>query len=191
VTHRLFVALLPPEPVADALLAATGGVEGAHWQSQAQLHLTLAFLGELGRHEANAVADALGLVRAGPLALRLTGPGAFEGRRPGQVSSLWVGVRGDGLEALSVRVRQACRAAGVHPESRRFVGHVTVARFSGGGVPAAAVRPFMERAIPALDWLATRFWLVESRMGRGGSHYEPVADYPLGATGSSADPRPR
>lgn len=177
--HRLFVALLPPEPVVDVLRAAQGGVERAHWQTPAQLHLTLAFVGEVGRHEAEALALALQRVEAPPLDLRLAGPGAFEGRRADRVSALWVGVTGVGLDALAVRLRQACRIAGVVPETRRFVGHVTVARFSGGGAPAAAVRPFMERAIPAQPWKADRFWLIESHMGRGGSHYEPMVDYPL------------
>lgn len=177
--HRLFVALLPPDPVVDALLAAAGGVDGAHWQTREQLHLTLAFAGEVDRHAAEAVAEGLARVRGEPLALWLDGPGAFEGRRHGQVGALWAGVRGAGLEALAVRVRQACRLAGVEPEVRRFQAHVTLARFSGGGVPAAAVRPFMERAIPAVPWPVDRFWLMESRMGRGGSAYMPIADYPL------------
>lgn len=177
--HRLFVALLPPEPVADILLAAQGGVEHAHWQTRTQLHLTLAFLGEVSRHDANNLAEALARVRMAPLALRLGPPGAFEGRHAGRVTALWAGVSGAGLEALSVRVRQLCRQAGVAPEARRFQGHVTLARFSGGGAPAAAVRPFMERAIPPVEWPADRFRLVESHMGRGGSHYVPRADYPL------------
>ena len=42
---RLFVALRPPEPVLDALLDAMGGIDGARWQDDEQLHCTLAFLG--------------------------------------------------------------------------------------------------------------------------------------------------
>src|SRR3546814_5436540 len=39
--HRLFVAIRPPSAIRKALLSIMGGVEGARWQSDDQLHLTL------------------------------------------------------------------------------------------------------------------------------------------------------
>ena len=44
--HRLFVALRPPRATREQLLDAMGGVPGARWQSDDQLHLTLRFIGE-------------------------------------------------------------------------------------------------------------------------------------------------
>ena len=45
--HRLFVALRPPEDARDALIDTMEGVEGARWQFDEQLHLTLRFAGEV------------------------------------------------------------------------------------------------------------------------------------------------
>src|SRR3546814_5759003 len=48
--HRLFVALQPPAEIRQQLLGVMGGIARAHWQLDAQLHLTLRFIGEeIGR----------------------------------------------------------------------------------------------------------------------------------------------
>src|SRR3546814_1235738 len=54
--HRLFVAIRPPSAIRKALLSIMGGVEGARWQSDDQLHLTLRFIGEVDRHRADDIA---------------------------------------------------------------------------------------------------------------------------------------
>jgi 2'-5' RNA ligase len=186
--HRLFVALLPPAPLATAWARHQQGVEGARWQRADQLHLTLAFVGEVDRHGGEALAEALAGLEAPVLALS-TGPwGAFEARH-GRISTLWAGIAGAGLDDLAARVRSACRRAGTPAESRRFVPHVTLARFGSGGAPAALVAPFLATAAPVLPWPATGFHLMESFPGRGGSHYESRLEIPLRE--SSAGPRPR
>ncbi len=156
-----------------------GGVEGARWQSDGQLHLTLAFFGTVDRHQAEALHAGLEAVRARAFALRLGPPGAFETARGGRVSALWRGVMPhDAVGALAAAVRQAARLAGVVPDARRFVPHVTVARFAARGGDPAAIRPWVERhQPPAPDWEVTGFHLVESRMGREGAHYESHAYY--------------
>src|SRR3546814_10503522 len=60
--HRLFVAIRPPAAIRKALLSIMGGVEGARWQSDDQLHLTLRFIGEVDRHRADDIAAALATV---------------------------------------------------------------------------------------------------------------------------------
>lgn len=186
--HRLFVALRPPPEVRAALLGLMGGIEGARWQNDNQLHITLAFLGELDRHDAEAAAEALETVVSPPLDLRLGEFGTFEGGRPGHTAILWAGVEpARPLSALAAGIRQACRRAGLDVEGRRFVPHITLARFGAAGAPRMALAPFLSHAVlPRLGWEARDVHLVESRMGRGGSHYAPVASWPL--TGSSADP---
>lgn len=178
--HRLFAAILPPEPVAQALVGAMGGVEGAHWQTAAQLHLTLAFVGPVDRHAANELAQSLENVSAAPITLTISEPGLFETARGGRAGTLFARIRAEGLDDLAARVRQACRRAGTPADNRRFVPHITLARMGARGVPLDGVRRFMETPLPAAQWQADRFWLVESHMGRSGSHYQPIADYPLG-----------
>jgi 2'-5' RNA ligase len=88
---RLFVALELPADVKAALIASMGGVAGARWQREDQLHLTLRFVGEVDRHTAQDIAAALGRVNVKPFTAELGEPGLFEHR--GRVDSLWVGVR--------------------------------------------------------------------------------------------------
>ena len=44
---RLFTALSIPEDVAETLARRQSGLPGANWRSRDQLHLTLAFYGDL------------------------------------------------------------------------------------------------------------------------------------------------
>ena len=116
----LFVALRPPEAIRDPLIDTMEGVEGARWQADEQLHLTLRFVGEVDRAQANDLASALEAVRAPRFALDLRSVGTFE--RKGRVGSLWAGVEeSEPLNILQRRVERACRAAGLEPVTRKFV----------------------------------------------------------------------
>lgn len=178
---RLFVALRPPPDVRDALTALAGGIEGARWQTDNQLHLTLAFIGETEPHQAEAAAEALSALIAPPVELTLGQFGSFDAGRPDRTAALWIGVDPAGpVSHLAAAIRSALRRAGLQPETRRFVPHITLARFSRAGAPRDALRPFLSTQVPPpLHWRAESFHLVESRMGHGGSHYQPIASYAL------------
>lgn len=178
---RLFAALRPPPEIREALRARMGGVEGARWQTDNQLHLTLAFIGEVDRHGLEAATEALADIHRPPLDLRLAQPGSFDSHKPGRTSALWVGVSpADAIADLAAQIRNSLRRAGLETESRRFVPHITLARFSAAGAPREALRPWLNSThIPPLHWRVESFHLVESHMGNGGSHYTPIASYHL------------
>lgn len=191
-SHRLFVALRPPPEVRRALAAIQSGIEGARWQTENQLHLTLAFLGEVDRHGLDAAEQALATIVAPPLDLTLTQFGTFDTPRPGRIGTLWLGVeetRRPGhvpgpLSDLARAIRTALRRAGLAPEARSFRPHITLARFGASGAPRERLRPFLTHTpAPRARWQATGFHLVESTLGREGAHYAPVASYALGGTG--------
>ena len=175
--HRLFIALRPPEDIRDPLIDTMEGVEGARWQSDEQLHLTLRFVGEVERALANDLVSALEAVRAPPFALQLRGVGTFE--RKGRVTALWAGVEeSEPLAMLQRRVERACRAAGLEPETRKFVPHVTIARVNASTGPIGGwLAQHARLALPV--WQVDAFHLYESRLERGGSAYEPLIGYPL------------
>jgi len=113
--HRLFVALRPPPDIRQSLLALRSGLPGARWQSEDQLHLTLRFIGEVDRPEAEDVAAALGAIDGPAPHIALTGVGAFDHR--GAVHSLWAGVaRNDSLKQLHDRVERALARVGLSPD---------------------------------------------------------------------------
>src|SRR5947199_7534883 len=113
--HRLFVAIRPPRSVRAQLLAAMGGVAGARWQSEEQLHLTLRFIGDVDRHQGEDVHAALASVRGPRLELALAGVGSFE--RRGEPTTLWAGVTPqEPLKLLHKKVDQALVRAGLEPD---------------------------------------------------------------------------
>jgi 2'-5' RNA ligase len=164
------------------------GIEGARWQTDNQLHLTLAFLGETDRHGLDAATDALATIVAPPLDLQLGQFGTFDTSRPGRIGTLWIGVedvRRPGpdpgpLSELARATRTALRRANLPPDARNFTPHITLARFGQSGVTSEALRPFLTHTpTPRASWQATDFHLVESTLGREGAHYAPLASFAL------------
>ena len=177
--HRLFVALRPPEAVRDTLIDAMEGLEGARWQDEAQLHLTLRFIGEVERPMAEDIANALAGIRAPAVALEARGVGHFSHK--GRPTSLWARVAlTPELEGLRQKVELACERAGVGRETRRFTPHVTLARLNRS-VSGWAEWLSRHGSIAGGKWTADSFTLFESHLGQAGAHYEPVAQYRLGS----------
>jgi RNA 2',3'-cyclic 3'-phosphodiesterase len=174
---RLFVSLRPPPEVRDALLAAQGGVEGARWQDEDQLHLTLRFVGEADPRMADDLASALSAISAPAFTLSLRGAGHFEKR--GRTHTLWAGIAANpDLDHLQRKVERACQAAGFPPEPRKFAPHVTLARMRGSG-PGIGEWVARHGALAAPPWRVAAFRLYESELGSGGSIYTPLAEWPL------------
>jgi len=176
--HRLFVAIRPPEPIRDLLVDAMDQTADFRWQDDEQLHITLRFVGEVDRPAADDLADALGLIRAPSLELRIAGVGRFEQRNSG---ALWAGVEPKPpLAALAAKVERACQSIGLAPERRAFHPHITLARWKGRRT--REVHGFLERraGLASPPFAVDRFILFESRLSRHGAHYEEVAAYPLG-----------
>ena len=176
---RLFVAIAMPEDVTARLSAVMGGLDGARWVDPDDLHLTLRFVGEVGRDAAEDLAAALSSLRAPAFPLRLTGFGHFgSGRR---VRALWAGVEPQpALTLLQGRVEAAARRAGQPAETRKFVPHVTLARMAGA-VPADAVAHWTALRGPfaAGPFEVREAVLFESFLGRDGPHYERRLAVPL------------
>lgn len=175
--HRLFVGLRPPAAVRARLLALMGGVPGARWQDDGQLHITLRFVGEVDRPVAEDVALALGQVRWPPIEAAIEGVGAFDSR--GRVNALWAGVRPrEPLARLHRKIDQALVRLGLAPERRAYLPHVTLARMNA---PAEAVERFVEThaGLASAPFTLDHFLLFESHLGHEGARYEAVERYRL------------
>lgn len=175
--HRLFVALRPPRAMREALLASMGDVPGARWQDDEMLHLTLRFIGEVDRHVAEDVAAALGSVSHPPFDARLDGIGCFE--RRGRIDNIWAGISPhEPIRSLFAAVTRALWRAGIPPEERAFVPHITLARFSLGQQPAAPL-PMERLWPPAVEARFDHFLLYESSLGSQGPTYAAIERYRL------------
>ena len=187
-SHRLFVALRPPRPVRDLLRAAMHGISAGRWQDDDQLHLTLRFIGEVDRHRAEDIAAALGALHAPAITARIAGVGMFE--RRGWSHTVWAGVEpAAALAALHRKVDQLLARVGIDAETRAFVPHVTLARLNRSAGPVA---PFLtlHSDLASAPFVFDHVILYESEMGHGGSHYHPVARYPLADATSAAATAP-
>ncbi len=173
---RLFVALpLPPE-IRARLLGLMGGVNGARWQTEQQLHLTLRFIGEVDEARAEDIDSALGAISFQPFEVSLQGAGLFGDLRKPRM--LWIGVGPETpLAHLAQKIDTAMVRMGLPADSRKFTPHITVARFKG-----ATGR--VDRFLAANDqlfsapWTVERFTLFRSHLAHSGAIYEPLATYP-------------
>lgn len=175
--HRLFVAVRPPPEIRAWLLDLMGGVAGIRWATEAQLHITLRYIGEVDRRRAEDVASALEAVRHPPLELRLTGVGAFE--RRGQPTVIWAGVAPkQHIEGLHRKVDQACVQAGLDPERRAYHPHVTLARPKPG---SGSLESFLQNAATAtsVPFAVEEFGLFESTLTPEGAVYTLAQRYRL------------
>jgi 2'-5' RNA ligase len=174
---RLFLALVPPEPVRDALIGAMEGVAGARWQADEQLHLTVRFIGDADRRAAADLDAQLARLRHPAFAVRLEGAGVFEHR--GRPEALWIGAGPLApLAALHRKADQAAAQAGLPRETRAYRPHVTLARLPRGAGPPGEAMARIGR-LGALLFDARELVLFGSRLGQSGAHYEPVARYAL------------
>jgi RNA 2',3'-cyclic 3'-phosphodiesterase len=184
--HRLFVAIRPPASVRALLLGAMGGVSGARWQSEDQLHLTLRFIGEVDRHRAGDIHAALGAVHHAPFEIALNRIGAFE--RRGQAEAVWAGVTPqEPLKALHNKVDAALTRVGVPPDQRAFLPHVTLARLKRSSGP---VGNLLEHSggLTSPPFAVDHFALFESTLTPEGAVYTIVERYSLAASSRSTIP---
>lgn len=175
---RLFVAIRPPRAIRASLSGATGGISGARWQTDDQLHLTLRFIGEVNPRQAEDVDAALRSVRHPPFEIRLSGVGAFE--KGAQTSAVWAGVTpAEPLATLHKKVDQALVRAGLEPERRAFLPHITLARLNRTAGPIGG---FLEQAgdLASPPFPVDHFALFESDLTAERAVYSILADYRLG-----------
>src|SRR5258708_24530576 len=123
---RLFAAAPSPAEIGRALIRRQSGVEGARWRPLAALHLTLRFFGELREDVARDLDGELAAVRSRSFDLSLAGAGAF-GDGP-DIHTLWAGVApSEPLGRLARACETAARRAGLKPDRRQYLPHVTLA----------------------------------------------------------------
>jgi 2'-5' RNA ligase len=139
----------------------------------ANLHITLAFIGEIQARSLDALCSDVDdwCARAAPRggSLRLDQTGYWH--RPG---IYWLGPSHwpDSLQRLADGLRSISARAGGKRERKRFQPHVTLFRGCQVAPPAPAVPP-------RIDFTYSAFCLFESRKGRQGVSYQPVHHWDL------------
>jgi RNA 2',3'-cyclic 3'-phosphodiesterase len=170
-SQRVFFALWPDAPLRASLSELAREVareSGGRPTAPHLIHLTLAFLGEQPAARVEALRGAGAEVRAAAFALALDAVGSFA-----RTGIAWLGAQAPqpGLAALHAALTAALRGRGFAVEEKPYVPHLTLSRRSAVGAARCLPQP--------LVWRVSSFVLVESVLGRDGSAYRTIAEWPL------------
>ncbi|MBW7981452.1 RNA 2',3'-cyclic phosphodiesterase [Enterobacillus tribolii] len=174
ISQRLFFALTPPENVQQEIIqwrARSFAPEAGRPIAAANLHLTLAFLGEVSDAKAAALQKLAGRITQPPFTLKLDDAGHWP--RPGVV---WLGCRRSprGLLQLAGMLRAQAARSGCYQSPQPFHPHITLLR--------GADRPVMlPAATPGWEVSFDHFSLYASVHERGRTRYHPLAHWPMSA----------
>nr|WP_300307545.1 RNA 2',3'-cyclic phosphodiesterase [Halomonas sp.] len=172
---RLFLALTPPPEfrqrlgaLADRLQAELGGRR----MPDANLHLTLAFLGEQDSETSERLTTWLHNLEVFPSSLELDHLGQFT--RPGIV---WIGPQHppDALLELRAGLSRTLSSMGIaHQPHHRFTPHISLLRKVHSPV-------LQDTRLPEDDlrWHYDQVHLVQSTLTSAGSHYQCLASSTL------------
>ncbi|MGE5539669.1 MAG: RNA 2',3'-cyclic phosphodiesterase [Gemmatimonas sp.] len=181
---RLFCAIELPQSLRERLIGLGGGLPGARWVAEENLHLTLRFIGEVPESSFDDIATTLSTVRAPTFDLTVAGVGHFErGRKP---TMLWAAVEANGaLTQLHASIESSLRRIGLNSEDRKYQPHITLARLdetaSRDRVAGFLGANSLFRAAP---FRVEHFVLFSSVLGRTGPSYHAEVEFPLeGALG--------
>ena len=176
---RLFTALPIPFDVAETLARRQTGLPGARWRSAEQLHVTLAFYGEVDERTADDLAAELSRIPGGPFDLELKGVGAFGDAH--RSHAIWAGVEpNERLTVLAGRCRSAAERTGIRMEPRVYRPHVTLAYLKTQTDPARVGAWITNHNLlhsPPIR--IDRFGLYSSVLTDDGSHYDLEREYRL------------
>lgn len=165
---RLFFAL-PADNLADAIIRWR---DARPWPGQAvpaaNLHLTLAFLGEADEKQTHELMQQAAKLHCPPLTIELDGCGWFS-----RAKAAWIGPA-QWPNELSVFARELQRLGsrlGLGNGEQHYHPHVTLSR-------KAAEAP-QDSPAPRFTLLAREFCLYQSVSSEQGVRYEPLARWPL------------
>ena len=198
---RAFIAITIPLEFREALAAQADRLghrlRDLRWVPPGNLHLTLAFLGEIPSHSVDSIKSGLDAVVQGchPFNLGFGSGGTFPPR--GEPRVAWVRITGDldEAKALQAAIAREMRELGLRVDARPFSPHVTLARIRRQATPSARIA--IAHHFEGLDlehlgiFTVPAIALMESDLTPDGAVYREVLEVELGGAGDSSEPRDR
>jgi 2'-5' RNA ligase len=166
---RAFLAVVPPEPVLDAIEALLDRPKSSHfvWTRRDQWHFTLQFYGRIAD-----IGNLIEGIRAAaaawdPFELAIEGGGAFPNPKNGRV--FWLGVANpDPLIDLHATIAAATKTFIERRDRITLVPHLTLARLKRATDLTADV-DVLAGASVGVPWTVTELLLLESETRRSGA----------------------
>jgi RNA 2',3'-cyclic 3'-phosphodiesterase len=171
---RLFFALWPGDAVRQQLADTAASIAartGGRVVPAVNLHLTLAFLGEIAAELMPQALDAARSVRGTPFELVLDSTGSFRDARVA-----WAGLAAipPALALLQGSLEAELRSRAFVLDDRPFAPHATLVRKIATSLPRESMAP--------IAWSVRDFVLVHSERGRG--HYKVLECWNLEGQGT-------
>lgn len=171
-SKRLFFAIEMPAPIQRQIVrwrADHFATEAGRPVAAANLHLTLAFLGDVSPEKQQALAAMAGRIRQPGFTLTLDDAGQWLRSRV-----VWLGTRQPprGLLQLANMLRAQAARSGCYQSPQPFHPHITLLRDASHAV---AIPP------PGFQWTfpVKEFVLYESRFAGGRTRYTPLQRWTL------------
>lgn len=184
---RTFLAVPLSEEIRERLVGLQerlgAAVEGVRWVEEANLHVTMVFLGDVVAEEIPAVCRAAqeAAVKMGRFAIGVKGLGCFpHARRPRIV---WAGVSAgaEGLKALYEQLTDRLEVLGFRREGRPYTPHVTIGRVKGESAGAGLAKALEAHGeFAAGEMMVDEVIVYSSEMTRQGSRYQVLGRARLG-----------
>lgn len=173
---RLFSALELPDLAKIALSSLKAPYLPARWVTPDDYHITLQFIGEVSRRQADEFAHQLADIHVAPPEIRIRGTAAFGGKQPHAIYAVVEPT--EALDRLQRAHEHAARAVGITTEKRKFIPHVTLARLDR--VDDDTVARFLSQSggLKVPPFRPVRAVLMSAERG-GGGPYGVVDRFPF------------
>ncbi len=183
---RLFIAIRIPEDLMKTIVNQRADISGASWVPAEQVHVTLAFLGEVEERGVELLGRELARIKSPECTLCFSGTGCFPTRRRPRV--LWIGLRPEPhLDKLAAKIRATLLDCGIHQEERAFSPHITLARLK---LPASKeIDAFLEqnRSLKLPPFPVRQFTLFQSRLTPQGAVHSALMNFRLEHAGAAGE----
>jgi 2'-5' RNA ligase len=127
-SKRLFLAIDLPASVRQLLAGLDPHIRGVRWTEADQMHLTLAFFGDVPEEVEPELREKLGTIEFGAFFLCVAGVGTFATKGAPKIIWIGLGKAHPHLFQIHKRMQEAALAVGIEPELRPWHPHITIAR---------------------------------------------------------------
>ena len=166
----------------DGLLGLGVECPPASWVRAENLHVTLKFLGEVSEHQVPGVCESLATIAGAQMRLQPDRIDCLPERGAVRVISAGVGGELDKVHKLFDGIERACEPLGFDRERRTYRPHITLARLRLFLPPHTreSLTKAGARHLPAPEFVAREFVLMQSQLHPGGARYTSLGRFPLG-----------
>jgi 2'-5' RNA ligase len=184
---RVFCAIELPQTARRLVLAHIARLKEkvphakASWARDANLHLTLKFLGEIPTTSVTdfSTAMSLAVTEVQPFSIRFEQTGIFPTH--GQPRVLWIGINDQSskLAELHARIEEESARAGFAKETRPFHPHLTIARLRHADNARALTVAHKQMEFEPVEIAVAELLVIRSELSSEGSKYTVVSRHPL------------